>query len=77
MLMGHFAVTHLIQCYYELATAGIAFADSIVADSIAAVAGVHDNKSKWNFYLTNHKRLRFIGAEKYFVSNEIEKMSER
>lgn len=26
---------------------------------------VHDNKSKWNFYLTNHKRLRFIGAEKY------------
>ena len=27
--------------------------------------GVHDNKSKWNFYLTNHKRLRFIGAEKY------------
>lgn len=26
---------------------------------------LHDNKSKWNFYLTNHKRLRFIGAEKY------------
>lgn len=65
--------THLIQCYYELAAAGIAFADSIVADSIAAVACVHDNKSKWNFYLTNHKRLRFIGAEKYFVPNEIEK----
>lgn len=31
----------------------------------AFINWVHDNKSKWNFYLTNHKRLRFIGAEKY------------